>query len=162
MNKYEELLDHSEAHAVSLDENVHFKSELLGLYVYDNETLSNNIALSDRLITTAEKSCVLAEELGHYHTSSGVILDMNDAGNRKQERTARLWAYNHIVGIRRLVDAFLAGCRNRYEIAEYLNITEDFLQELLDTYEGIYGVETCVDGYYVRFVPNLQIMKMGA
>ena len=38
-----------------------------------------------------EKASVLAEELGHYYTTVGNILDQEDAGNRKQEHKARTW-----------------------------------------------------------------------
>lgn len=151
MNKYEELLDHSESSGISVDENFPFKGKLLGLYV------SGNIALSDRLETSAEKSCILAEELGHYHTSWGNILDLTDTSNRKQEHLARAWAYEHMAGLQELIAAHLAGCRNRYEIAEYLNITEAFLQEAVDAYRNRFGIGTYIDGYYIRFDPNLQI-----
>lgn len=36
-------------------------------------------------MTTTEKRCVLAEELGHHYTTVGDILDQSDIGNRKQE-----------------------------------------------------------------------------
>ena len=59
---------------------------------YNNGRVKGNrIAIRKDIETSAEKACVLAEELGHHHTTVGNILDMSDAGNRKQERQARLW-----------------------------------------------------------------------
>lgn len=49
------------------------------------------IAISSSISTTAEKTCVLAEELGHYHTSCGDIIDTSSIENRKQEVRARRW-----------------------------------------------------------------------
>lgn len=48
-----------------------------------------NVALSNQIEPTARKACVLAEGLGHYHTTVVNILDQDDTNNRKQERTAR-------------------------------------------------------------------------
>ena len=104
-------------------------------------------------MTTTEKACVLAEELGHYYTSNGNILDQSKTENRKQERKARLWAYKRAFDLIDLITAYKHGCRNRYEIAEYLDVTEEFLQEALDTYKEKYGIYWKVDNYIVYFEP---------
>ena len=57
LNKYEELLEEAAAQNISVDENFPFHGNLKGLYV------DQNIALSDQLETSAEKACILAEEL---------------------------------------------------------------------------------------------------
>lgn len=119
---------------------------LKGFYV------NGNIAI-ERDMTSTEKACVLAEELGHHYTTVGNILDQSKAENRKQERRARLWAYQKAFDLIDLVSAYKHGCRNRYEIAEYLEVTESFLQEALDTYKEKYGVYTKVDKYVVCFEP---------
>ena len=110
-------------------------------------------------MTTTEKACVLAEELGHYYTSNGNILDQSKTENRKQERKARLWAYKRAFDLVDLITAYKYGCRNRYEIAEYLDVTEAFLQEALDTYKEKYGIYRKVDNYIVYFEP-LGILEM--
>lgn len=113
---------------------------------------NGNIAIERRMSNT-EKACVLAEELGHHHTTVGNILDQSDVGNRKQERRARLWAYRRAFDLVDLVSAYKYGCRNRYELAEYLEVTEQFLQDALDTYKEKYGLCTKVDKYVVFFEP---------
>jgi Zn-dependent peptidase ImmA (M78 family) len=84
-----------------------FKGNLKGLY-YDKV-----IALNKNLETTAEKCCVLAEELGHYYTSAGNILDQSKIENRKQERRARTWAYQKLVPLDKLVLAYKEGIRTK-------------------------------------------------
>ena len=111
------------------------------------------IALNKHLNTTTEKACVLAEELGHHYTTSGDILDLSVVKNRKQERTARLWAYNQLIGLNGLINAFNHGCRGRHEIAGYLDVTEDFLDEALTVYREKYGTSTIVDNYIIYFEP---------
>lgn len=148
---YEALLD--EAH----QEGLIVKEKLLK---YNNGRIKGKrIAIRKDIETSAEKTCVLAEELGHHHTSVGNILDMNDMRNRKQERQARLWGYNKLIGLTGIITAFRAGCQNRHEIAEMLNVTEEYLQECIDCYRDKYGVYTEVDNYVIYFIPNLAVME---
>ena len=128
---------------------------------YNNGRIKGNrIAIRKDIDTSAEKTCILAEELGHHHTSVGDILDMSDSGNRKQERQARLWGYNKMIGLSGLIKSFEAGCQNRFEVAEYLGVTEEYLCECLNTYRDKYGVGVTVDDYYIMFIPHLAIGKM--
>ena len=57
---------------------------------HDGLIRGRRIAIRKNIETQAEKSCVLAEEIGHYRTSSGNILDQSKAESRKQEYRARL------------------------------------------------------------------------
>ena len=118
-------------------ENLNVKEHLL--IEHDGLIVGKRIAIRKDIDSSAEKSCILAEELGHYYTSSGDILDQSKPENRKQEHRARLWAYNKMITIDKLANARKSGCRNRYEIAEYLDVTEEFLQEAIDSYKEIYG-----------------------
>ncbi len=112
----------------------------------------NRIAIQKSL-TFTEKACVLAEELGHYHTTVGNILDQSDAYNRKQEQQARTWAYNRLIGLDGIVEAYHAGCQNAYEMAEHLEVTEEFLMDTLQRYRQKYGVFTRTGDYIVYFEP---------
>lgn len=150
---YENLLDDANDSRITLDEKYTFDSRLKGLYI------DNNIALSSDLETSAEKSCILAEELGHHYTSSGNIIDMSIVANRKQELHARAWAYNRLIGLYGIINAYRSGCRNGYEIAEHLNITEEFLTEALQYYRNKYGLCTTIDNYVIYFEPSLGIFE---
>ena len=88
---------------------------------------------------TNRKACILAEEVGHYETSSGNILDQTDTGNRKQELTARKWAYNKVVPEEKISEAISAGYTEVWEIADHLDVDEQFLREALKYY-GILDV----------------------
>lgn len=127
---------------------------------YNNGRIKGKrIAIRQDIETNTEKTCVLAEELGHHHTSVGNILDMNDVRNRKQERQARLWGYNKLIGLSGIIRTFRAGCQNQHEIAEFLDVTEEYLQECIDCYRDKYGVYTIVDNYIIYFIPNLAVME---
>ena len=143
---YEELLMSKDAKGINIIDRKFKSNRIRGLYC------DGTIALKEDM-TSIEKACVLAEELGHHYTTVGNILDQSKAENRKQERRARLWAYQKAFDLIDLVSTYKHGCRNRYEIAEYLEVTESFLQEALDTYKEKYGVYTKVDRYVVYFEP---------
>ena len=148
---YEEMqILHDDLNIVEMD--LSEVSGLKGLYV--NGRIAINAKLSD-----TEKACVLAEELGHHYTTYGNILDQSNTSNRKQELRARAWAYNRQIGLLGLIRAYEHGCRNRFEIAEYLEVTEEVLEECLSFYQNKYGVCTNVDNYVVYFIPNLIVMK---
>ena len=119
----------------------------------------NRIAIKKGL-SEKEKKCVLAEELGHYYTTSGNILDQNSASNRKQEQLARLWSYNKLIGLRGIINSHNAGCSNKYDMAEFLNVTIEFLEEAIKKYTDKYGVCTTLDNYVIYFIPNLGVMEL--
>ena len=114
-------------------------SGLKGLYYNGNIAIEKNL-------TSAEKTCVLAEELGHHYTTTGNILD-------QQEVT------NECVGLIGIIKAFEAGCKSLYEMADYLDVTEDFLKDALESYRRKYGIYTEIDNYIIFFEPWISIMR---
>ena len=153
MNTFEELEDVAYQDGVDVL-NYRFESNnIKGLYC------DGVIAIREDM-TIPEKTCALAEELGHHETSVGNILDMSSAANRKQERQARLHGYNRLIGLIGIVHAFNAGCQNKYEIADFLDVTEEYLQECINCYQSKYGICTTVDNYVIYFVPYLTVTEM--
>lgn len=55
----------------------------------------------------------------------GDISDQTVINNRKQERRARMMAYNMCLPLLHIVKAYEAHCRNSYEFSEFLDIAED-------------------------------------
>lgn len=149
---YEKLLQ--EAHQEEID--IYEKSmskRIKGLYA------DNVIWLNKHLPTTSDKICVLAEELGHYHTTTGDILDQSCVNNRKQEKQARNWAYKRLVPLHKIIEAFDVGVQSKYELAEYLNVTEAFLLDALKRYNEEYGVSKTIEDYTIYFEP-LAVIKL--
>lgn len=143
---YELLLREAEQQGIEVCE-LPLRGKLKGLYY------KNAICINRRLSQTTEKNCILAEELGHHHTSVGNILDQSDVRNRKQEQRARSWAYERLVPLNTIVQAHRLGVRNRFELAEYLNVTEDFLEAALNRFQEKYGLCVPVGKYTVCFEP---------
>lgn len=142
------------------------ESDSTGLTVKEKPLKYNNGRIKGKRIAIRkdmpeiQKKCVLAEELGHYRTTVGDILDQNKAENRKQELRARVWAYNKLIGLRGIVDSCIHGCRTAYETAEYLDVTEEFLTEAIQYYKSKYGIYTNLDNYVIYFEPAIAVFEL--
>lgn len=147
-------------------EDLLVESDNKGFIVKEKDLLSSNGRIDGQKIAIrkeldiASKNCTLAEELGHYYTSVGRIIDLNNISNSKQEQLARLWGYNKLIGLYGLIDAYKAGCRCRYEIADYLDVTEDYLEDAIEKYTSKYGTYTIIDNFVIYFIPNLGVMEL--
>ena len=154
MNAYELLEEEACNDGIDII-HCEFKSDRIkGLYC------DGIIGLNKNIKTTVEKECVLAEELGHHHTSVGDITNLTNAQNRKQERQARIWAYNNRIGLYGLIKAYEHGCKSRFDVAEFLGVTEEFLEDAINSYRDKYGVYTIVDNYIITFIPNLNVGRI--
>lgn len=153
MNSFERLEDEACKDGINVITHEFRNQRISGLYC------DGTIGINKSINTSSGKACVLAEELGHHYTSVGNIIDMTDLQNRKQERQARLWGYNKLIGLTGIIKAFQAGCQSRHEMAELLDVTEEYLQECIECYRDKYGVCTEVDNYIIYFIPRLAVME---
>lgn len=152
MNTYECLQDEACEDGIDVIDYTFHSNRIKGLYC------DGVVAIREDM-TIPEKTCALAEELGHHYTSVGNIIDMDSSSNRKQERQARLWAYNKQIGLKGLVRAYEHGCTASHEIAEYLDVTEEALQECIEFYRDKYGEYKTFEHYIIFFIPHLAVLK---
>lgn len=123
---YETLLDEAYREGLVVKEKP--------LQYNDGRIKGNRIAIRKTIETTTTKACILAEELGHYHTTVGDILDQSDTNNRKQEYVARKWAYERVVPEEKIRLALSHGHTDIWDMAEYLGVDESFLKDALEYY----------------------------
>ncbi|MCI9883857.1 MULTISPECIES: ImmA/IrrE family metallo-endopeptidase [Bacillus] len=142
---YHSLLQSATASGIDVYEKV-LSLKTKGLY-------GDNVIWINRTLSSVEKTCTLAEELGHHFTTYGNILDQTKLKNRKQELRAREWGYKLLFPLERLIDAQKEGIRNRFELAEYLNVTEQFLEDALKRYKEKYGLYKQVGKHTICFEP---------
>jgi Zn-dependent peptidase ImmA (M78 family) len=142
-------------------ENLLIKADNLGIRVkeidfgdyaecgyYCNSKILINMNLSEK-----QKHSVLAEELGHHFYTYGDITDQIKMENKKQEKIARNWGYEKLAGIILIIDAYKKGMKNRHEMAEHLDVTEEFLEGAINHYKEKYGMFHEIDNYIVYFDP---------
>lgn len=151
---YENLLQEAADENVYVIEDAPFQSQADGLIRNDVIGINRTVRRS------TQKACVLAEELGHYHTTIGDIINQSSDANRKQELRARLWSYNKLIGLHGIISCYKAGCQTAYDMSEHLGVTEDFLQEALHCYRSKYGIYTRFDNYVIFFEPTLSVLEL--
>lgn len=151
---YENLLQEAADENVYVIEDAPFQSLADGLIRNDVIGINRTVRRS------TQRACVLAEELGHYHTTVGDIIDQSSDANRKQELRARLWSYNKLIGLHGIISGFEHHCRTIYEMAEYLGVTEEFFLEAMYCYRNKYGLFTRCDNYLIYFEPSLKVVGL--
>lgn len=149
---YEELLETAEAEGLTVKEKP--------LSGSNGRIYKNRIAIRSDIKTNVEKSCTLAEEIGHYKTTYGDITRLDSISNEKQEYRARLYGYNLQVGLIGIIKCYEHGCRNLHEMADLLNVTEEYLNRVISVYRQKYGMYTTLDNYIIYFEPCLGVMKL--
>lgn len=108
---------------------------------YINIDKINAIALNyDNIGTYIEEKCVLSEELGHYYYDATYSLYCQDLQViSKQERKAKKWAYNVFVPYEDLRRAVLSGKTSILPLAEYFDVTTQFMSNCIAFYLEKYG-----------------------
>lgn len=134
MTKYEELIKEIRTYNVEVVELM-----LGGDYGY----CYNDVIFINETSSEKTKYCILAEEIGHYFTSYGNIINLSDTKNIHQENKARIWAYEKLISPDALIEALTNGLNTTEEITEYFNITKEFFLEAIKYYRKRYGI------YYV-------------
>ncbi len=92
------------------------------------------IGLSRALFSNrAHFRCVLAEELGHHFTSVGSAIPQTFFHYRdrllvsKTEYMALKWAALELIPLDKLYEAVRKGVRERWELAEHFDVTEEMI-----------------------------------
>lgn len=147
MNQYEELLQKG------YDEGLIIKEKPLFSNI-EGVCKGNKIALNTNMLDTlTQKRCILAEEIWHSKVTVGDITDTTDISNLKQERFTRVCAIKELTPLDRIVQGLLHYCDNIYELADYLNVTVEFLQEAFEYYISKYGNKYYGKDYTICFNP---------
>lgn len=160
VDKMEAMEQRLEDEGVVVDYDILRNRATPGLYAGGNPHAPPVIMINHRL-TGRERRCVLAEEAGHHYRSAGPALDATDVTQRKNELAGREWAYAELVPLADLVMSWRRGNRTVYDLAEDLDVTEDFLRAALDYYHRKHGVLATWGKWIVQFDPYFSIYKDG-
>lgn len=154
MISYEDL---AQEVPIIFDDNAVLPAGLKGIFI--ESSVADMILLNKNIETDTERKCILSEELGHFYLTVGDITDQSKLENQQQELRARQWGYEKLVPLPALVQAFHARIKGRFELAEYLGVTEEFLQASIDRYSNKYGIYTTWENYIIYFNP-LGVVEM--
>lgn len=125
-------------------ENIYLKDTYIkdSAGVYINYRKINAILYdSDKLESSNEKKQILAEELGHYYGDYTYKFNSSLELISKQEYKAKKWAYSILIPIEKLRLALKNGIRDLYSLAEYFDVTTDYMYKAIDFYTNKYGLQ---------------------
>ena len=87
-----------------------------------------------RLPTQVEKKECLAHELGHVETGAFYNVDSPCDIRGKHENKANKWAIQHLISESELDEAIANGYTEIWSLAEYFDVTEDFMKKVVCWY----------------------------
>ena len=82
-----------------------------------------------RLTSSMDERLKLSHELGHCMTGSFYNADAACDVRQKHERRADRWAVEHLITADELEAAVADGYTNEWELAEYFDVTPDFVRK---------------------------------
>lgn len=135
----EKLYDLAEKEDVKIYD-FYFDEDINGMYLNYNKL--NAIALNYKVINNSqEEKCILSEELGHYYmdatypasTKDKILID-------KQEYKAKKWSYYILIPFEKLKSAISNGIDTLYSLAEYFEVTEEYMKNAINFYQSKYGL----------------------
>jgi len=144
MSRYEQLLAENEH--IKIKDTHSLPDGYSGFY-------KDGIILIDKDLSETRKAEVLYEELAHHKLTYGNILDQSKDINRKFENYARRHGYEAALPLHIIVEAYHYGVSNLYELAEYVQLSEEHVLEILKHYKNKYGYSTRYGKYVIQFEP---------
>lgn len=142
MSRYEQLLTENEH--IKIRDTHSLPDGYSGFY-------NDGIILIDKNLPETRKAEVLFEELAHHKLTYGNILDQSKWINRKFESYARRHGYEAALPLRIIVEAHHYGVSNLYELAEYVQLSEEHVLEILEYYKTKHGLTTRYGKYVIQF-----------
>lgn len=144
MSRYEQLLAENEH--IKIKDTHSLPDGYSGFY-------KDGIILIDKNLSETRKAEVLYEELAHHKLTYGNILDQSKDINRKFENYARRHGFEAALPLRIIVEARNYGVSSLYELANYVQLSEKYIVEILRHYKQKYGYSTRYGTYVIQFEP---------
>lgn len=145
MGRYEELIEsyHDE---IIISDTYSLYGKFKGFY-------DNGVILIDKHLPHHHRLEILAEEIAHHKLTYGDITDQSKFNNRKFEGYARRHAMEQIISLDGIINAFNSSCHNLYEMANFFEVSEGFVQQCIINLKLRYGLSTIYNGYLIQFEP---------
>ncbi|MEA4928414.1 MAG: hypothetical protein VB104_07020 [Candidatus Limiplasma sp.] len=129
LTQKEKYLLLAEEHHLTVYDSLPPDFPLNGLYLEDetHRIILMKASLPDRVYTP-----VLVEEIGHYATSFGVVVELDGVTEIKSENKAHEWAIEMLLPICKFAFAScLFQCSTVADYADHFNLDEGFVEEAI-------------------------------
>lgn len=132
------LYQYADEHNIDVDWCIMTKAASLSVPLFDGTCA---IALDPtKLCGSADEAVKLAHELGHCETGSFYNQYAPFDERARHELRADRWAIHKLLPYEVLLDAFEKGYHETWELAEYLDLTEEFIWKAIEYYTGPAGL----------------------
>jgi hypothetical protein len=149
MNRYERLM--SENQNLDIYDTYKLQGSFKGVY-------SDGIIAIDKDVAPINKIELLAEEISHHKLTYGNITDQTKFINRKFERYAVRDSYECALPLHKFIEAYNHNVSNLFELADYVQLSERYVLDVIEHYKLKYGLSTFCGDYLIRFEP-LEVFK---
>lgn len=132
-NKLDQLYEIAEDNIIDVEVIITRKAESMSIIDSEGDCF---IGIDPtKLKSTADETVKLAHELGHCITGSFYYENSTLDLRSKCERIAEAWSIKKLIPKDELIEAFKCGIIEKWDLAEYFNVTEDFIVKALVYYD---------------------------
>ncbi|WP_251855405.1 ImmA/IrrE family metallo-endopeptidase [Enterococcus italicus] len=117
--------------------------------LYNDEIIYLNPSQSPEELTGT-----IAEEIGHYLTTVGNIIDQDTNLKRKQERLARDIGATLVVSPSDIIDCYENGCKTIDDCVTHLAVTKQVFEDAISYYARRFNGIKTENGYTIFFREN--------
>lgn len=134
MNKLNDLYNLAEKHDISV---LCFRLDTVKSLSVQDKNGKEYIAIDEMKVeSSADETVRLAHELGHCETGAFYNRYSTYDLIGRQEYKADKWAIKKLIPADELKDAFIHGITEPWDLAEYFNVTEDFIVKAVEYYKN--------------------------
>nr|WP_039813787.1 hypothetical protein [Jeotgalibacillus malaysiensis] len=148
--RYEKLMD--EYPDLNYEEDNNMPEKLPGVII-------DNFIAINRNLSMKAKYFILAEEIGHYLTTNGDILNLKDIRHMKAEVVARRWGFHKVLSFDHLLECYDRSILTCDELCSHFELEPEHVNQVLKSYIDKYGPSVEHKGHLIQFDP-LNIKKI--
>ncbi|WP_238858944.1 ImmA/IrrE family metallo-endopeptidase [Clostridium sp. YIM B02569] len=119
----------------------------------------NEVLFINKNLCEKQKYWILSEEIGHFKTTSGDILNLDSIINKKLENAARAESIERVCSLKQIVRAIKNGANDRYEVAEYLTLTDKFFDEAIEYHRRKHSMYKECENIILYFEPGFGVLR---
>lgn len=126
----DDLYEYAEKKGITVDIMPFLKNKSGSVEYMGNYSIAINSKLMEN--SAEERTCV-AHEIGHCETGAFYVIGTNKIQREKAEAQAKRWAVKKLIPKKEFSGLLKQGYQ-KWELAEYYNVTEDFIETAYHLY----------------------------
>lgn len=132
--------------------------KLINCLIFNRVFISTELFTLKVICLRLKKAEVLFEELSHHKLTYGNILNQSSFNNRKFENYAVRHSYETAIPLDLIINAYKQGISNLFELAEFVQLSEEYVVKVLKHYKSKNGQSVYHDNHLIVLDP-LQVFE---